>query len=399
MNTKCLMAAGIIMLAAFAGIAVLGDVDAEESGDAPVTTTTTKATVEYRIGTTVVTDALSVEGEVAKVPTTLKDPAALGYSIKAGQTFHGWADAVIAEGVAPATVYSAGSTYSVDAGETVTLYAYITDDVYTVTFAYADGTVISTHGGVKYGQKVTLPAIADAKAEGKVIEFADGECFAGWALKDTAEVVIAADAAEVAATGNASYVAVYVHNPVLTFVVDGTTTYTHTAYGIVTPNAPTKAGFSFVGWSDGETTITDLGAYIAAVKADATLVAVWEPAVYTVHFYAGETEILPAQSVKHGELVTEPKTVPVKEGYDFAGWDHDFSAPVVSDLTINAEFTPTPAPAPTGFDDPTTQVLAICLGTMVLAMIALAIWKREAIRVAMLKRLDKGGKGPGDGQA
>ena len=71
MNTKCLMAAGIIMLAAFAGIAVLGDVDAEESGDAPVTTTTTKATVEYRIGTTVVTDALSVEGEVAKVPTTL----------------------------------------------------------------------------------------------------------------------------------------------------------------------------------------------------------------------------------------------------------------------------------------------------------------------------------------
>ena len=36
---------------------------------------------------------------------------------------------------------------------------------------------------------------------------------------------------------------------------------------------------------------------------------------------------------------------------------------------------------------------------MILAMIALAMWKREAIRVAMLKRLDKGKKGPGDGQA
>lgn len=407
MNTKCaFLVVSVVLLAAFAGVAVMGDAYAEGDGAAdsgsetPETPTepAVTATVVYHIGTTVVND--TVTGTGAAIPTTLKDLATLGYSIPAGKTFHGWSTSDIVEGTAPTNVYPAGSTYSVGVGTVpANLYAYITADVYTVSFAYEDGTVISSDNTKSYGQTVALPVISEVKGAGKVIEFVDGQCFVGWALKNTTEVVIASAASEATVTGNAVYVAVYAHNPVLIFIVDGTTTYSHTVYGIVIPSAPTKEGFTFVGWSDGTRTIADLSAFATEVVADTTLVAVWEPAVYTVHFYAGETEILPAQSVKHGELVTEPKTIPVKGGFDFAGWDHDFGTPVVSDLTINAVFTPTPAPAPTGFDDPTTQVLAICLGTMVLAMIALAIWKREAIRVAMLKRLDKGGKGPGDGQA
>lgn len=407
MNTKCaFLVVSVVLLAAFAGVAVMGDAYAEGDGAAdsgsetPETPTepAVTATVVYHIGTTVVND--TVTGTGAAIPTTLKDLATLGYSIPAGKTFHGWSTSEIVEGTAPTNVYSAGSTYSVGVGPGVDLYAYITADVYTVSFTYEDGTVISSDNTKSYGQTVALPVISEVKGAGKVIEFVDGQCFVGWALKNTTEVVIASDAVEATVTGNAVYVAVYAHNPVLTFIVDGTTTYSHTVYGIVIPSAPTKEGFTFVGWSDGTRTITDLSAFAAGVVADTTLVAVWEPAVYTVHFYADGEEILPAQSVKHGELVTEPKTIPVKEGCDFVRWNFDFAMPVTSDLEIQAVFEPTPAPAPTGFDDPTTQVLAICLGTMVLAMIALAIWKREAIRVAMLKRLDKGkNKGPGDGQA
>ena len=407
MNTKCaFLVVSVVLLAAFAGVAVMGDAYAEGDGAAdsgsetPETPTepAVTATVVYHIGTTVVND--TVTGTGAAIPTTLKDLATLGYSIPAGKTFHGWSTSEIVEGTAPTNVYSAGSTYSVGVGPGVNLYAYITADVYTVSFTYEDGTVISSDNTKSYGQTVALPVISEVKGAGKVIEFVDGQCFVGWALKNTTEVVIASAASEATVTGNAVYVAVYAHNPVLTFIVDGTTTYSHTVYGIVIPSAPTKEGFTFVGWSDGTRTIADLSAFAAEVAADTTLVAVWEPAVYTVHFYADGEEILPAQSVKHGELVTEPKTIPVKEGCDFVRWNFDFATPVTSDLEIQAVFEPTPAPAPTGFDDPTTQVLAICLGTMILAMIALAIWKREAIRVAMLKRLDKGkNKGPGDGQA
>lgn len=407
MNTKCaFLVVSVVLLAAFAGVAVMGDAYAEGDGAAdsgsetPETPTepAVTATVVYHIGTTVVND--TVTGTGAAIPTILKDLATLGYSIPAGKTFHGWSTSEIVEGTAPTNVYSAGSTYSVGVAAGVNLYAYITADVYTVSFTYEDGTVIFSDNTKSYGQTVALPVISEVKGAGKVIEFVDGQCFIGWALKNTTEVVIASDAVEATVTGNAVYVAVYAHNPVLTFIVDGTTTYSHTVYGIVIPSAPTKEGFTFVGWSDGTRTIADLSAFAAEVVADTTLVAVWEPAVYTVHFYADGEEILPAQSVKHGELVTEPKTIPVKEGCDFVRWNFDFATPVTSDLEIQAVFEPTPAPAPTGFDDPTTQVLAICLGTMILAMIALAIWKREVIRVAMLKRLDKGkNKGPGDGQA
>lgn len=377
-----------LMVAAFAGI-VANDVDADATEEAQV--------IQYTVGTTVYSEPVPA----GATTVTLKDLDTLGYAMADGKTFRGWS--TDSPATSASTIYSAGSTYAVATG--LTLYAVIEDVTYKVTFAYADGTAILTKDAQAYDTDLTLPAKATSVASGKVLVFReiDGQIFAGWALKAApADVVIAPSETKIKVTGNADYVAVYVHDPVLTFVVDGTTTYKHTEYGAVLPTAPSKEGFTFVGWNDGEQTIiaADLTAYVAGLKKDVVLSAVWKPAVYTVHFYADGEEILPAQSVKHGELVTEPKTIPVKEGCDFVRWNFEFATPVTSDLEIQAVFEPTPAPAPTGFDDPTTQVLAICLGTMVLAMIALAIWKREAIRVAMLKRLDKGkNKGPGDGQA
>ena len=70
------------------------------------------------------------------------------------------------------------------------------------------------------------------------------------------------------------------------------------------------------------------------------------------------------------------------------------------DLTVTASFEAVPAPAPTGLKDPMTQMLLIIIGTLVLALIAVMLWKRDVIRAGLVKRLDKGDKGNGgDGTA
>ncbi len=387
MNSKIAIGIfAILMCAAFAGIAVSGDdANAVES-----------QVLKYTVGTTVYSETVDTE------TVTLKDLATLGYTMPEGKIFKGWASADPSQ-TTPTTIYSAGSTYALSTG--TTLWAVIEDVTYKVTFAYADGTAILTKDAQAYNTDLTLPAKATAVATGKVLAFreVDGQIFAGWALKaDPATVVIGPSETKIKVTGDVDYIAVYVHDPVLTFLVDGTQTYKHTEYGAVLPTAPSKEGFSFVGWSDGEQTILagDLAAYVADLKTDVVLSAVWEPAVYTVAFVVdGETVL--TQSVKHGETATEPKIVPAKDGFSFVSWTvgdvaYDFATAVTGDLIVTASFEAVPAPAPTGLKDPTTQMLLIIIGTLVLAIIAIALWKRDAIRAGLVKRLDKG-KDKGNG--
>ncbi len=387
-STLSITFAAIMMVAAFAGIiAISSDADVDADGAEP-------AVLQYTVGSTVYSDTVP-EGATTVV---LKDLAGLGYTLPEGKTFKGWSTE--SDPAKQTTIYSAGSTYAISTG--LTLYAVIEDVTYTVSFEYADGTAIMTKDGQAYDADLTLPAKATTVATGKVLVFreVDGQIFAGWALKSApAEIVISADESKIKVTGDASYVAVYQHDPVLTFIVDGTTTYKHTEYGAVLPTDPSKEGFTFVGWFDGDIVIEakDLAAYVKALKTDVVLTAKWEPAVYTVKFIVDGQEVQ-SQSVKHGETATEPKFVPAKSGYTFVAWtvgekDYDFSSPVTGDLTITASFKAVPAPAPTGLKDPTTQMLFILIGTVILAIVALVIWKREAIRSALVKKLDKGNGG------
>ena len=390
----------ILMVAAFAGIALVADDEADAA---------TGYTVTYKVGDM----TYSKQAESATV--TLPDLADIGASVEAGKSFIGWK---VQE---DNTVYAVGSTYKIADGATpgagaVTFVAEITADKYTVTFAYADGTVVKAYSKtdagdtrLTYNFDLTLPVKATSVAAGKVLAFReiDGQIFAGWALADEPDVVVIADTeTKVKVTEDADYVAVYVHDPVLTFVVDGTQTYKHTEYGAVLPTAPSKDGFSFVGWSDGEITVADadLATYVSLLLDDVTLTAVWEPAVYTVSFVVDGEAVL-TQSVKHGETATEPKIIPAKDGFDFVAWTvgdvaYDFSSAVTGDLTVTASFEAVPAPAPTGLKDPMTQMLLIVIGTLVLALIAVMMWKRDVIRAGLVKRLDKGDKGNGgDGTA
>lgn len=57
--------------------------------------------------------------------------------------------------------------------------------------------------------------------------------------------------------------------------------------------------------------------------------------IYTVQFNTNGGTIVEDQRIQEESLVN-PVEDPTRSGFDFGGWDYDFSMPVMSDLTINA---------------------------------------------------------------
>ena len=83
------------------------------------------------------------------------------------------------------------------------------------------------------------------------------------------------------------------------------------------------------------------------VLGNLPLFPVWQPLNfkiiqpdYTVQFIDHDGTVLDVQTILHGENATAP-TSPTRPGYDFSGWDSDFTG-VESDLVITALYTLTP---------------------------------------------------------
>ena len=108
---------------------------------------------------------------------------------------------------------------------------------------------------------------------------------------------------------------------------------------------PSREGHQFVGWQDSE------GNFVTSVIVphdDITLKAVWEANIYTVIFDSKGGSYIPPITAKYGTKITMP-IVPVKVGYNFAGWylDGEFyvldSIParnITLEAVWNQEFTP-----------------------------------------------------------
>lgn len=113
--------------------------------------------------------------------------------------------------------------------------------------------------------------------------------------------------------------------------------------------ATAKTGYTFAGWYDAvtETKVSDKAEYTFPVTENTALRAYFikndDPnpeETHTVTLIVGDNET--TQTVKDGDTAEKPKD-PVKEGYKFIGWyvgdkEYDFSAPVMSDLVIEARF-------------------------------------------------------------
>ena len=114
----------------------------------------------------------------------------------------------------------------------------------------------------------------------------------------------------------------------------------------VTSPAVTKDGFLLSGWKkdsdakDVEIKKASNGYEISGITRDITVHAVWAR-TYTVTFvdgFGGKT--LKTQTVEEGKSATAPSS-PTKSGYDFKGWDCDFTK-VDSDLTVTAAWKAKP---------------------------------------------------------
>lgn len=108
----------------------------------------------------------------------------------------------------------------------------------------------------------------------------------------------------------------------------------------VPPEAPTREGYTFVGWN---------GSYVF-IQNNVTLVAQYRPnetpvELCTVTFVDGMGNVLKTQVVEKGAAAEAPAE-PVRKGYRFIGWDKAFDK-VTSDLTVTAQFESVADTAPT----------------------------------------------------
>ena len=95
---------------------------------------------------------------------------------------------------------------------------------------------------------------------------------------------------------------------------------------IIYPDAPFVTGHTFTGWDQNITT----------VNSNTTINALYEAYKYTVMFFDMEGSIISKQEVEYGESATPPNPT-IYDGYDFVGWDTDFSN-VTKNLDVTAQY-------------------------------------------------------------
>lgn len=101
------------------------------------------------------------------------------------------------------------------------------------------------------------------------------------------------------------------------------------------PADPTKEGYTFIGWYNGESEWD----FETPVTEKLTLTAKWQINRYTITFdTAGGSEVAPITQ-DYGTTITAPAN-PTKTGYTFAGWDKTIPSTMpAEDMTITARWT------------------------------------------------------------
>jgi hypothetical protein len=220
--------------------------------------------------TLIQTDSVSFEDEVV----AMENPSREGY------TFAGWEPAL--PSVMPA--------------EDVETYATYIVNKYQITFVDENDNLIHSDS-VVYGDAITLPS-APVK---------EGYTFAGW-TPNVPATMPAEDVKVMATWAKNSYTITFVDfdNSV---ILEEQLEFDEK---IVTPNAPSREGYTFVGWSPvvPKTMPSKNVVFTATYKAN----------MYEITFLDDNDNVIAQDSLAFGDKIVAP-AAPVKEGYEFSGWN------------------------------------------------------------------------------
>lgn len=211
-----------------------------------------------------------------------------------GFTFEGW--------------FNGETRFDFDAPITskLTLTAHWRAAEYTVRFETGSGTSVSDQV-IAHGGKVAMPAVPER----------EGYIFAGWYLDGAAwnfdEMTVSGDMTLVARWTVKTYTVAFDPDGGSS-VADQTVSHNGTA---TAPAVPSKSGYVFEGWFNGETQFD----FATAITSDITLTAKWSPRKYSVSYVlGGGTNAAGNPSEYTVESDTITLGAPTREGYTFLGW-------------------------------------------------------------------------------
>lgn len=294
--------AAVILAAAFAGILVSEDSDAEA----------TPGTVTYVMGDAVLPVTVGEEGTVTILGP---DDVAQFYEPDQGEKFVYWVT-----NDATKTIYQFGASVVVPEGglELVPFTQEVTDVIFVV-----DGKEYA----VAFTDAESLAIPEDAvRATVK-----DGMAFDGWMYDGKVYKDLAAIKEIDGLAAGAVFTAQFHESHSVTWIVDGITIAVGTTEDLKQPAAPAKEHYTFDGWFDATGARYDEK---YEISADTTFTAKFTPVNLTVTFTAGD-ETVGTSLVPYGETVLAPA---LPDGY--SAWDFDFTAPITEDVTIEAVAAP-----------------------------------------------------------
>ena len=186
-----------------------------------------------------------------------------------------------------------------------------------VTFHANNGTEDTAQQKV-YGGKAALKANTFT-CENKI--------FAGWAAAADGEVLYQ-DGERITTETSLDLYAVWADAYTVTFDNDGATATVMTprngAIGSRIPADPSRKGYTFDGWFNGETKLTAE----TVISGDSTYTAKWTAITYTIAFSGGSESTGSVESIPaaYDREVTLPRNAFTRPGYSFNGWSQSSSA-------------------------------------------------------------------------
>ena len=195
------------------------------------------------------------------------------------------------------------------------------DCVYLRNFSAGEALVVTFHAN-NGTEDTATQKIFGGKGTLKANPFTcEGKIFAGWATSADGAVVYA-DGAAITTETNLELYAVWSDAYTVTLRNGDTDTTVlvpqNSAIGSRIPADPTKKGYTFEGWFNGEEKLTAE----TVISGDVIYTAQWSPITYTIAFSGGEggqgaMDSIPAT---YDQEVTLPKNTFTRPGYYFNGW-------------------------------------------------------------------------------